>query len=105
MKLPGSLLVPLLLIASTRAATKTHSIVLGKSLAIKLMDGQTGGEARIRPLLVDDRLREYTSGAAHDVTDRLFVVRRAYRLNDTLPAETGKPARWADRKSTRLNSS
>jgi len=95
MKLPGSLLVPLLLIASTRAATKTHSIVLGKSVAIKLMDGQTGGEARIRPLLVDDRLREYTSGAAHDVTDRLFVVRRAYRLNDTLPAETGKPTRWA----------
>ena len=41
MKLPGSLLVPLLLIASTRAATKTHSIVLGKSVAIKLMDGQT----------------------------------------------------------------
>src|SRR5258708_6816216 len=97
MKLPGSLLVPLLLIASTRAATKTHSIVLGKSVAIKLTDGQTGGEARIRPLLVDDRLREYTSGAPHDITDRLFVIRRAYRLNDTLPAETGKPTRWARR--------
>jgi len=94
MKLPGSLLVPLLLIASTRAATKTHSIVLGKSVAIKLMDGQTGGEARIRPLLVDDRLREYTSGAAHDVTDRLFVVRRAYRINDYLPEDQKKVPVW-----------
>lgn len=95
MKFPGSLLVPLLLIASTRAATKTHSIVLGKSVAIKLTEGQAGGEARVRPLLVDDRLREYTSGAAHDVTDRLFVIRRAYRLNDTLPAEAGRTQRWA----------
>jgi hypothetical protein len=95
MKFPGSLLVPLLLIASTRAATKTHSIVLGKSVAIKLTEARTGGEAHIRPLLVDDRLREYTSGPAHDVTDRLFVIRRAYRLNDTLPAEAGKATRWA----------
>jgi hypothetical protein len=94
MKFPGSLLVLLLLIASTRAAVKTHSIVLGKSITIKLTEGQTGGEAHIRPLLVDDRLREYTSGTAHDVTDRLFVIRRAYRLNDTLPGETGKAMRW-----------
>lgn len=95
MKSIGSLLVLLLLIASARAAVKTHSIVLGKSVAIKLTEGQAGGEARIRPLLVDDRLREYTSGAAHDVTDRLFVIRRAYRLNDTLPTEAGKAPRWA----------
>jgi hypothetical protein len=29
----------------------------------------------------------------HEVTDRLFVIRRAYRLNDNLPPETGVP-RW-----------
>jgi hypothetical protein len=80
--------------ASSLAATRTHTIVLGKAAAIKLTGGTGPAEARIRPLLVDDHLKEYTSGPAHDVTDRLFVIRRAYRLNDTLPAETGKPPRW-----------
>jgi hypothetical protein len=28
------------------------------------------------------------------VTDRLFVVRRAFRVNDSLPDETGKPPQW-----------
>ena len=84
-----------LLMAGAFAATKTHTIVLGKTVAIKLAGGQGGAtEARVRPLLVDDRLREYTTGAAHDVTERIFVIRRAYRLNDNLPSETGKPPRW-----------
>lgn len=84
-----------LLMAGAFAATKTHTIVLGKAAAIKLA-GLPGGEieTRVRPLLVDDRLREYTSGAAHDVTERIFVIRRAYRLNDNLPTEAGKPPRW-----------
>jgi hypothetical protein len=85
----------LLLIASSLAATKTHTIVLGKAVSIKL-SGPQGSvtEVRIRPLLVDDRAREYTTGGAHDVTDRVFVIRRAFRLNDTLPSEAGKPARF-----------
>ncbi|HWZ45154.1 MAG TPA: hypothetical protein VNW97_16885 [Candidatus Saccharimonadales bacterium] len=85
----------LLLIASSLAAPKTHTIVLGKAVAIKLPGAQgSETEARIRPLLIDDRLKEYTTGAAHDVTDRVFVIRRVFRLNDTLPSETGKPARF-----------
>lgn len=40
-----------------------------------------------RPLLVDGRLSEWTTGEAHDVTDRSFVVRRALRINDSLPAD------------------
>lgn len=80
----------LLLMASGSAAPKIHTIVLGKAATINV-----GGRAvRVRPLLVDDRVREYTAGAAHEVTDRMFVIRRAYRLNDSLPAEDGKPARW-----------
>jgi len=50
-------------------------------------------DLRIRPLFVDGRTKEFTTGTAHDVTDRVFVVQRAYRLNDLLPEEVG-PNRW-----------
>ena len=49
--------------------------------------------SRIRPLFVDGRTKEFTTGTAHDVTDRIFVVQRVYRLNDLLPQEAG-PNRW-----------
>ena len=41
-------------------------------------------ELKVRPLFVDTRLKEYTTGTPHELTDRLFVVRRAFRVNDTL---------------------
>jgi hypothetical protein len=44
-------------------------------------------ELKVRPLLVDGRMKEWTTGEAHDVTDRSFAVRRAVRLNDALPAD------------------
>ena len=47
---------------------------------------------RVRPLLVDDRQREWTVGEMHDVTDRTFAIRRALRLNDALPAD--REPRW-----------
>jgi len=42
---------------------------------------------KTRALLVDGRVSEWTTGEAHDVTDRSFVVRRALRINDSLPAD------------------
>jgi len=42
-----------------------------------------------RALLVDGRVSEWTTGEAHDVTDRSFVVRRALRINDSLPSDKG----------------
>ena len=42
---------------------------------------------KVRPLFVDERQREWTTGELHDVTDRSFVVRRALRLNDAMPAD------------------
>jgi hypothetical protein len=49
---------------------------------------------KARPLLVDGRVSEWTTGEAHDITDRSFVVRRALRINDSLPSDkpTDKPA-------------
>ena len=51
--------------------------------------GAVAGESelKIRALLVDGVLREWTTGESHDVTDRSFVVRRGLRLNDTLPGD------------------
>jgi hypothetical protein len=48
---------------------------------------------KVRPLTVDGRQKEWTTGDAHDVTDRSFTIRRAMRLNDALPNETA--ARWS----------
>jgi hypothetical protein len=45
---------------------------------------------RMRALLVDGRVSEWTTGDAHDVTDRSFVVRRAIRLNDSLPSDVAQ---------------
>jgi hypothetical protein len=38
--------------------------------------------------LVDGRLREYTLGPPHEITDQLCVVRRAFRVNDSLPQDS-----------------
>ena len=76
------------------APRKTHSVVLGA--ARKVPYSKTGDPAgaaaaedslKIRALLVDTVLKEWTTGDAHDVTDRSFVVRRAIRLNDSLPGD------------------
>jgi hypothetical protein len=44
-------------------------------------------DLRVRPLVVDGKVKEWTTGDAHDVTERSFTVRRAVRLNDFLPGD------------------
>jgi len=48
---------------------------------------------KVRPLSVDGHQKEWTTGDAHDVTDRSFTIRRALRLNDSLPGDSA--ARWS----------
>jgi len=76
------------------APRKTHSVVLGAMKHVPYSQagdpaGAAAGEntLNIRALFVDGLLREWTTGDAHDVTDRSFVVRRVIRLNDALPAD------------------
>lgn len=79
------------------AASKPHAMSLGKSVPVKIFVGPSEEKTitiNVRPLYWDTRLKEYTAGATHDVTDRLFVVRRAYRLNDSLPGESSTPPKW-----------
>jgi hypothetical protein len=49
---------------------------------------------KARTLFVDSRAKEFTLGSSHDITDRLFVVCRAFRVNDSLPGEPAVPSRW-----------
>lgn len=76
------------------AASKPHVITFGKWSSVKWPDatGHPLLDMKVRPLFVDARLKEYTTGATHDLTERLFVVRRAFRVNDALPNEG--VARW-----------
>jgi hypothetical protein len=78
---------------------KPHTVTLGAVRSVSYSAaGDPAGAApgedslKTRALLVDGVLKEWTTGDAHDVTDRSFVVRRALRLNDTLPSD--KQARW-----------
>lgn len=79
------------------AVPKPHVVSFGKWTAAKWYvgsDEKKSLELKIRPLYVDMRLKEYTTGAPHEVTDRLFVVRRVFRLNDVLPTESSSSPRW-----------
>jgi hypothetical protein len=76
------------------ASPKVHVITFGKWTSAQWPDG-SGKKLlplRVRALLVDTRVKEYTTGISHDVTERLFVVRRVFRVNDALPEESA--ARW-----------
>jgi len=80
------------------AAPKPHVIAFGKWISAKWPNatGQKLLDLKVRPLFVDTRLKEYTTGTPHELTDRLFVVRRAFRVNDALPSENAhsNAPRW-----------
>lgn len=81
---------------SAAAAAKVHVIVFGHWMTVQWIAGSGNGDKavplKIRALVVDGRVKEYVLGSTHEVTDRLFVVRRTFRMNDGLPEESA--ARW-----------
>jgi hypothetical protein len=83
--------------AGAEAATKTHVIAFGKWVTVQWLPGAEDGKPltlKVRPLVVDGRVKEYVLGTPHEVTDRLFVVRRAFRVNDSLPEEPAPRWQW-----------
>ena len=85
--------------AAFAAPRKAHVVVLGAARKVaysKVGDpaGAAAGETelKVRALLVDGVVKEWTTGDAHDVTDRSFVVRRVIKLNDTLPNDKTGPS-------------
>ena len=92
---------------ASAAPRKAHSVVLGaaRTVAYSKADDPAGAASsentlKIRALLVDGVLKEWTTGESHDVTDRSFVVRRVLRINNALPGEKPpepnekKPSTW-----------
>ena len=82
---------------SASAAAKAHAVVFGKWITVKWMIGPDEDQPvdlKIRALVVDGRVSEYTVGTPHDVTEHLFVVRRVFRLNDALPEDKQPNWRW-----------
>jgi hypothetical protein len=81
------------------AVTKPHVVFLGSAKIVPYSSaGDPAGalpdekQLRVRPLLVDGKVKEWTNGESHAITDRTFVVRRALRLNDSLPGD--KTEHW-----------
>ena len=78
---------------------KVHIVALGAGKKVPYTrQGDPAGasaedkELHVRPLVVDGKIKEWTAGEQHDVTDRSFAVRRVIRLNDALP--TDKVEHW-----------
>ena len=91
------LLLLLVLSELAFAAPKAHVIGFGKPISAKWFVGADENHAveiKVRALYVDTRLKEFTLGPAHDVTDHFFVVRRAFHVNDALPDEGASAPRW-----------
>src|SRR3954465_3008040 len=84
------LLFALISVVSYGATAKQHVISFGKPLSVKLFVGPSEDKTldiKVRALYVDAKIKEFTTGGPHDVTDRLFVVRRSFRVNNSLPVE------------------
>jgi len=96
--------VPLLFFVTTFAQTKptkpaapprTHAVVLGSARRVPYLPPDTTPDAKdedttslkVRPLIVDERQREWTTGDLHEVTDRSFTIRRVLHVNDALPQD------------------
>jgi hypothetical protein len=99
-------LLGLLCVPMALAAPKVHTVTLGPSKRVPFTPPEANRDNKseeattlhVRPLFVDTTQKEWTVGEIHDVTDRSFVVRRALRINDSLPGEaprwTWQPGPW-----------
>jgi hypothetical protein len=77
-------------ITCSAAAARAHVVSFGPWIKVRLFVGPEADrvlDMKTRSLNVDGRSREFTIGEPHDVTDRVFVVRRAYRMNDALATQ------------------
>ncbi|MGC1872858.1 MAG: hypothetical protein WA700_18000 [Acidobacteriaceae bacterium] len=81
-------------------AAKVHSVALGGWRKVPYPPPTTAStpspddatHLRVRPLVIDGQVKDWTTGEIHEITDRTFVARRAVKLNDALPDEAG--AHW-----------
>lgn len=90
-------LLSVLVVSAAQAASKGHVVAFGKWQSVKWNVANSDEkvvELKVRGLFVDGKLKEHTVGQPHEVTERLFVVRRAFRINDALPGEDLNTSHW-----------
>jgi hypothetical protein len=93
----GYLALILSLSSVALSAPKPHTVAFGKWTTIKWMIGPVEDQPidlKIRPLVIDGHIKEYSVGTPHDITEQQFVVRRAFRLNDALPDDKTPQTHW-----------
>jgi hypothetical protein len=98
---PDSRFLPLLILLLAIPASgvaKIHVITFGKWSSVPWFSGNGQEEKpvaiKIRALIVDGRVKEYVLATPHEITERLFVVRRVFRVNDSLPDESAPRWQW-----------
>jgi hypothetical protein len=91
------LLWPAFAAGALAAASKGHAVTFGTATQV---DGfvrsseENSLKLKVRPLYVDGKLEEFTTGDTHDITDRAFVVRKVYRVNDRPPTDAKQTTKW-----------
>jgi hypothetical protein len=95
-KLGNLVLISLYLSSFAAAASKLHTIALGRWISVQWFAASDSSPLamKIRPLIVDGRVKEYVLGPSHEITDRLSVMRRAFRMNDATPEESAPRWLW-----------
>jgi hypothetical protein len=87
----------LLLVGPALGVSKPRAITFSKWTTVKWYVGSEDSQPqdlKIRTLYVDGHAKEFTAGPVHEITDHLFVVRRVFRINDSLPQEQETVPRW-----------
>ena len=67
-----------LLCTSFSYAVKQHVVTFGKLMPVKLFLGPSEDrvtDMQVRSLFIDGKLKDFTTGDTHDITDTVFVVR------------------------------
>ena len=93
-------LFPVAVGSGLAAAPKVHTVTLGAVRKVPYTQPDATPDTKsdetstlkVRALFVDDRQKEWTTGELHDITDRTFAIRRALRINDSLPTDVAP--RW-----------
>lgn len=87
----------ILVSALVAGAAKPKIVTFGRWMTVKWLVGpqeETALDLKIRPLTVNGEVKFFSTGLPHDITQQLFVVREAHRLNDMLPSDTVPRWKW-----------
>lgn len=83
------------------AKAKPHYAALGKVRTVAYStEGDPSGALpdektlKVRPLVVNGKVQDWTTGEIHEVTPRTFTVRSAMRVNDALPTDHSEHWVW-----------